>query len=98
MNMSSLMVLVKLVKGTGMVVIDKQDYNSKALDLLDDKDTYRPLTKDPTPKHKSQLVNLLKSCKTWGQINQHTYKNFIPPVPPPPNFKAGPKSTKQIWL
>ena len=33
-----------------MVVMDRQDYIKKAQGLLDDKDTYKPLSKDPTPK------------------------------------------------
>ena len=51
-----------------MVVMDRQDHNTKAQDLLDDKDTYRPLSKDPTAKLKSQL-NILKNCKAQEQIN-----------------------------
>ena len=37
----------------GMVVLNRQDYISKAKDLLVQKDTYRPLTADPTNKHKT---------------------------------------------
>ena len=59
-----------------MMVMDRQDYNYKALELLDDKDTYKPILKVPTPKSKSQLINLLKSCKTQGQITQDTYKKL----------------------
>ena len=33
-----------------MVVMGRQDYNTRAQVLLDDKDTYRPLSKDPTAK------------------------------------------------
>ena len=70
-----------------MVVIDRQDYNIKALDLLDDKDTYRPLPKDPTPKYKSQLINIPKSCKAQGQINQGYLQKTLPPlVPLPPKI------------
>ena len=54
------------------------DYNSKALEILDDKDTSRPLPKDPTLKYKIQLINLLKSCETQGQISQDTYKILYP--------------------
>ena len=40
-------------KGVTMVVMDRQDYITKTKGLLDDKGTYRPLLKDPTPKLKS---------------------------------------------
>ena len=58
-------IILTVDKGTAMVVIDRQDcYNSKVLVLLHDKATYRLILKDPTPKYKSQLINLLRSCKT----------------------------------
>ena len=47
-----------------MVVMDRQDYNYKALELLDDKETYRPHLKDPTPKYKSQLTQKLQNPGT----------------------------------
>ena len=46
-----------------MVVMGQQDYISKAQGLLDNMDTYRPLCKDPIPKLKIQLINILKNCK-----------------------------------
>ena len=88
-------IILTMDKGTVMVVIDRQDYNCKALELLYDKDTNRIILKDPNPKIKSQLINLLRSCKTWGQIIQDPYKKFTPLLHPPPYFMAYPKSTKQ---
>ena len=70
-------------KGVAMVVMERQDYNTKPQGLLDNKDTYRPLSKDPTAKYKSQLLNILKNCKAQEQIIQDTYKNFTPLVPSP---------------
>ena len=32
-----------------MVVMNRQDYTAKAQGLLDDMDTFRPLSKDPHP-------------------------------------------------
>ena len=42
-------------KGVAMVVMDRQDYISKARGLLNDKDTYRSLSKDPIHKLESNL-------------------------------------------
>ena len=42
-----------------MAVMDRQVYIAKVQGLLD-KDNYRSLSKDPTPKLKSQIVNILK--------------------------------------
>ena len=65
-------IILNADKGTAMMVKDRQDYNCKALELLDDKDTYKPILKGPAPKYKGQLITLLKSCKTQGQITQDT--------------------------
>ena len=73
-----------------MVVMDRQDYNSKALEIFDDKDTYRHLPKDPTPKYKNQLINLLKSSKAQGQINQDIYKELYPTCASTPKFYSLP--------
>ena len=51
-------------KGVTMVVMDKQDYNSKVHDLLKNQDINKPILKDPIPKLKNQLTCVLKDCKT----------------------------------
>ena len=45
-----------------MVVLDKQDYLNKAQDLLVSKDTDKPMTWDPTYRHKnsSKLLGPLR--------------------------------------
>ena len=59
-----------------MVVIDRQDCNTKAQGLLYDKDTYRSLCKDLSAKCKSKLTNILTNCKAQGQISKTTYKRL----------------------
>ena len=66
--------------------MDRQDYNIKAQGLLENKDTYRPLPKDPTAKYKSQLINILINCKGQGQINQDTYQKLYPTCAIPSKF------------
>ena len=61
-------------KGVAMVVIGRQEYNTKAQGLLD-KETYRHLSKHPNAK--------LKNCEAQGKIDQATYKT-TPHVPSPP--------------
>ena len=78
-----------------MVVLDRQDYNYRALELLDEKDTYRPLLKDPIPKYKGQLINLLKSCKSQGQITKVTNIKLCPTCASTPKFYGLPESIKQ---
>ena len=37
-----------------MVLVENQDYINKAMDILADRDTYRPITVDSTNKHKKK--------------------------------------------
>ena len=64
-------------KGVSMVVMDRDDYNKKAEELLH-QPAYRTIPNDPTNKYKTKLTSLLKSIKTEGGINDTTYKRFYP--------------------
>ena len=55
-----------------MVVMGRQEYISKAQQLIGNQGTYRPISKDPTPKLKNQVIQTLKDCKSPGKINQAT--------------------------
>ena len=77
-----------------MVVMDRQDYINKAQGLLDEKVTCRPISKDPTPKLKHQLIQILKNCKSQGQVNKTTYKRLYPTCAIPTKFYGLPKIHK----
>ena len=62
-------------KGVSMVVMEKEDYIKKFEDLLK-QPTYQELTTDPTYKYKNRLINLLKTIKAEGGINNITYKRL----------------------
>ena len=59
-----------------MVVLDRQDYISEALDLLSDRVAYRPLTADPTNKHKDKLISMLRTIEIEGGLENITYKRL----------------------
>ena len=61
-----------------MVVMDRQDYVNKAQVLLGDRDTYRPISKDPIPKLKNQLIQIFKNFKSQGPASKATYKRLYP--------------------
>ena len=46
-----------------MAVINKQDYINKVENLIEQRDTYRTLTTQPTRKQKNEMINLLKGIK-----------------------------------
>ena len=58
-------------KGVALVVTDKKEYTQKMQQLLEDKNTYRPLKMDPTNKQKNRLINILRSIKSEGRLEDH---------------------------
>ena len=57
-----------------MIVLDRQDYINKAMDLLVQRDTYNSLTADPLTKQK-KLMNTFKTIKAEeGLGTSHTQK------------------------
>ena len=64
-------------KGVALVVMNKEDYEKKAEELLS-QTTYNNINNDPTTRYKNKLINLLKTIKTQGGINEALYKKVIP--------------------
>ena len=79
-------------KGVAMVIMDKEDYTSKAQTLLQDTDTYKVLKKDSTSQLKNKLITLLKDIKQTG-LSTNKYKQLYPTSAVPPNSMAFPKFT-----
>ena len=83
-------------KGVAMVIMDQDDYTSKAQALLQDNNTYKVLQKDPTNQLKNKLINLLKDIKQAGGLSNNKYKQLYPTSAVPPNSMGSPKFTKQV--
>ena len=62
-----------------VVIMDKQDYSTKAQDLLADKDTYRLITPDSTIKDKNKSMQILRIIKAQCCIMSLCYKGKIQP-------------------
>ena len=78
-------IILTVDKGVSMVVMDRDEYNKKAEELLQQL-PYRPIPNDPTNKYKAKLISLLKSIKTEGGIDESTYKRLYPTGAGSPNF------------
>ena len=87
-------VILTADKGVTMVVMKKKEYIKKSEDLLN-QSTYKALTTDPTNKYKSKLINLLKTIKAEGGIDNNTYKRLYPTGAVPPKYYGLPKVHKQ---
>ena len=80
-------------KGVAMVVMDRQDYITKANQLLN-QNTYKVITKDPINTIKNKLINILKNIKTKSGLGTNTYKSMYPTGCVPPKFYGLPKIHK----
>ena len=64
-------------KGVALVVMDKQDYISKAEALLATP-VYKTIPRDPTNKLKTQLITKLRRIKREDNLDEGTYKVMYP--------------------
>ena len=62
-------------KGVALVVMNKDDYEKKAEELLN-QTTYNNITNDSKTRYKNKLINLLKTIKTQGGISEALYKKL----------------------
>ena len=73
-------------KEVAMLVKDKKDYIHKVQNLLEQRNTYKPIHIDPTNEQKARLINLLKRDKALGWIDENTYRCMVPSGTGSPKF------------
>ena len=81
-------------KGVALVVLDQEDYDKKAEELLS-QTTYNKINNDPTTKYKNMLINLLKTIKSEGGITEALYRRLYPTGAGVPKFYGLPKIPKK---
>ena len=55
-------------KGRATVVMDTEEYEEKLANMLNDTNTYMKLDKDPTPKYKKKLVEIISHLEREEKI------------------------------
>ena len=60
-------------KGRSTVVLNKVDYDKKVMTLLEDRDTYEVITKDPTSKIRTRSCGLLRGLRSEGVLSKEQY-------------------------
>ena len=70
----------------GSVVMDKSDYHEKMDALVNDKQTYEELKRDPAPALQRKLNITLLTLKKTNVIDTHRYYRLRCSVPQLPNF------------
>ena len=81
-------------KGVALVVMNKEDDEKKAEELLSQIISSK-INNDPTTRYKNKLINLLKTIKTQGGINEALYKKLYPTGAGVPKFYGLPKIHKR---
>ena len=87
-------VILHADKGRVTVVMDKTDYNDKMDSLVNDKQTYEVLKRDPTPALQRKLNNKLLTLKKTDKIDFRRYNRLRCSVPQPPKLYGLPKLHK----
>ena len=81
-------------KGRVTAVMDKTDYHDKMDELLNDKQTYEVLKRDPTPALQRKLNSKLLQPKKADAIDIRRYNRLRCPVPQPAKLYGLPKLHK----
>ena len=69
-------IVMHTVDKGAMTVLGKKENINKTLDLQAQKESYRPLTADPTNKQEIKLINTIRTTKAEGGIEDNTHKRL----------------------
>ena len=83
--------------GVSLVVMDTEEYNMKAKELLQHP-TYKSIPTDPTTRYKNKPINLLKSIKAEGGSVRLSTKGCIQQEQDPQSFMVCPRYTRRGCL
>ncbi|XP_076067663.1 uncharacterized protein LOC143040454 [Oratosquilla oratoria] len=90
-----LIVVLTIDKGRSTVVMDNEDYDQKALALLQDTQTYTIVPQDPTKKLQAKVERELKELRENRIINDDEWKKMRPGDSTIPKFYGLPKVHKE---
>ena len=71
-------IICKPDKGNGVVIMDKNVYLMRMLELLGDRSKFRKLDEDPTHKREGQLQRFLRTLKGSRYLDNSTYSKIYP--------------------
>ena len=71
-------------KGSGTVILDREDYVYEALRQLEDPSTYRPLTEPIYPETAKKITKILLSLEDQGYLKPDQVDFLTPPPEPRP--------------
>ena len=66
-------VILPADKGRATVVMDRKDYSAKMLTMLEDRDNYQLMAKDPTTSLENRMNSVLLRLQREGRLSGKTY-------------------------
>ena len=82
-------------KGSGVVVMNTEDYWDKLYKELKDSSTYRPTEGDETQKVYKKVKNLADRLYRQGYIGKHLHRYLVPTLPRAGSIQGNPKLHKE---
>lgn len=83
-------------KGGNLVLLDHLKYKRMTLDILEDRDSYCILDRDPTEIFRLELENILIKALDDNLISENEFKFILPTTPQIPTFYTLPKIHKGL--
>ena len=77
-NLKEKVVIISPDKGTGVVIMDFNDYKNSMHQLYADRTKFRIIEDDPTNSRITTLQNYIRKLKNEGQITEAEYKIMYP--------------------
>ena len=71
------LVIIKPDKGNGVVILDKNDYNTKSFDILSDYTKFRILNNDTLDTNENKLNRILRKLLKQGHITNDLYNELF---------------------
>ncbi|XP_062706267.1 uncharacterized protein LOC134287713 [Aedes albopictus] len=87
-------VVLKSDKGNKTVLMETQDYKTKMLELLQDRSTYEPISRDPTSRYQQQNNSLVNRLRNLGLIDRKTASRLTTYKAVCPRIYGQPKAHK----
>uniref|UniRef100_A0A3P9IR28 Uncharacterized protein n=1 Tax=Oryzias latipes TaxID=8090 RepID=A0A3P9IR28_ORYLA len=81
-------------KGRTTVIMDTEQYEKQMDEMLQDRNTYEVLKRDPTEAKKRKLKTILKQLQEEKKIDKQTYNHLIPTANIIPRIYGTPKIHK----
>ena len=90
-------VTVRPDKGNGVVVLDRDIYDRKILEIINDTEKFKKLKDNPTLTREGQLQSFLRKIKDKNLFDENTYEKIYPCGSKPATFYGLPKTHKMLF-